>query len=175
MGATPQQLQAPIHSHVPMAEAGSLSPCVGYRLHGCSASFPAHPEPGKISASPNPHPLWTTRDSEPCRELWDGNLCFPVCGLTLELLLGLGKERGTGGSTPCRGMSPQHPWEWQLPSQAGPPSPLQQEAAPGVQGKEGIRSPGKGGFEGSVARNPPSHSINVRRLWKALSAAGKAR
>lgn len=60
-------------------------------------------------------------------------------------------------------MSLQHPWEWQIPSLS-----LVQ------QGKKGISSPGKGGLEGSVARNPPSHSIHVRGLCKALSAAGKA-
>lgn len=58
-------------------------------------------------------------------------------------------------------MSLQHPWEWQIP--------------PWMRGKKGISSPGEGGFEGSVARNPPSHSINVCGLCKALSAAGKAR
>lgn len=84
-----------------------------------------------------------------------------------ELLLGVGKERGTGGCALCWGMmSLQHPWERQIPSL------VQQD----MQGKrKGISSPGKGGFEGSVARNPPSHPINVRGLCEALSAAGKAR
>lgn len=124
--ANPQQLQAPIQSHIPTAEAGSLSPCVGYRLHVCSASFPAHPDPGKISASPNPHPLWTTRDSaapSPAGSCGMG-ICASRCvGSLWSSSRGWGRSVRMGGSALRRGMSLQHPWEWQLPSQAGPPSP----------------------------------------------------
>lgn len=124
--ANPQQLQAPIQSHIPTAEAGSLSPCVAYRLHGCSASFPAHPDPGKISASPNPHPLWTTRDSaapSPAGSCGMG-ICASRCvGSLWSSSRGWGRSVRMGESALRRGMSLQHPWEWQLPSQAGPPSP----------------------------------------------------
>lgn len=47
---------------------------------------------GKISASPTP--LDQQGLTEQSRQLWGGNLSFPVCWLSLEL----GKECGTGGA-----------------------------------------------------------------------------
>lgn len=55
----------------------------------------------RFSQPPSPLDYQGLSRSEPCRELRDGNLCFPVCWLSLELLLGLGKEREDGRICPA--------------------------------------------------------------------------
>lgn len=162
----------------------------GFSLPNKSSTLPGgffpHGKLGQASAAPGSHPEsqfpWLRQDPGEFSTIpaqsrsWEKSLLLPPPWTSRDSL----SRAGSSGVGICPSQCVGSLWSW---GRSVGQEVLRDEPAASMgmadpsldEGKERNQLSWEGGFEGSVARNPPSHSINVCGLCKALSAAAKAR